>query len=148
MSLLRAAGWTAAAAAALLACAVALEYVCLARETPGICPTAIAAPTIAHLRAVYEWCGARFADALGVLALLRLHLVWHAFARVFWAGAQTLPFIGVAHGFYARSTTYVFDHFWVSCILVGGGIVCALLLCASWWIRRRMAAPKKTRPVR
>ena len=145
---LRAAGRVAAAAAALLACAVVLEYACLARETPDICPTAVAAPTIAHLRAAYEWCGARLADGLGVLALLRMHLAWRALVRVLWAGAQTLPFAGVAHGFYVRSTAYVFDHFWASCILVGGAAVCGLLLGAAWWAHRRMAAPKKTRPVK
>jgi len=146
MRVLRVAIAGALIAAGVFACAVALEYVCLAWAKPAVCPTAIAAPTLAHLRAIYEWCGARLADALGVLALLRLHLVWQAFARVTWSCLWALPFFGVAHGFYVQSTTYVFDHFWTSCVLV--------TLCASsalvWWIARPGNAPPapKKRPAK
>ncbi len=127
-------------------CAVALEYVCLAWAKPAVCPTAIAAPTLAHLRAIYEWVGARLADALGVLALLRLHLVWQAFARVTRAGLGALPFFGVAHGFYVQSTTYAFDHFWTSCALV---MVCTAAALTRWIAQPVNAPPApKKRPTK
>lgn len=134
-------------AAGVFACVVALEYVCLAWAKPGLCPTAIAAPTLAHLRTIYEWCGARLADALGVLALLRLHLVWQAFARVTWAGLCALPFFGVAHGFYVQSTTYMFDHFLVSCFLV---TACTAAVVTWWLVKYLRARPPvaKKRPTK